>query len=233
LTLATGAAVRARSAAAREGAGFPNHPRPPDDQPPPHTVDRTLALARLLGVDARSEDFRLEVPDEGRAYAEQFAAEQGGAYVVLAPAARWQSKLYPTRHWRVVAESLARRVPVVLVAGPGEEHLTRPLAGKNILDLGGQTNIPQMVGLLAAAKGLISGDSATMHIAAALGTPQLALMGPTDPARTGPYGRGRECMLITDLPCAACLRRRCGHVACMETMAPADVLAAAGRLFGV
>ncbi len=228
---ASGAAVRAGFADAREGAArFYTH----TTAPPPeclHAVDRNIALARAVGIDARPEDFQLAVPEAGRAFAEAFVAEHGPDYVAIAPATRWPSKLYPTAHWRAVVAGLARRWPVVLLAGPGETHLSAPLAGgPHVIDLGGRTSIAQMVGLISGARGVISCDSAPMHIAAALGRPQLALIGPTEPARTGPYRRA-EAVLAAEVPCRGCRRRQCPHTACMALIRPQTVLAAAEQLF--
>jgi len=226
----TGAPVRAGFAAAREFAPFFYTHALPREEAPAHTVDRNIALVAMLGVDARGDDFRLAVPDAGRRWARQFTDERAADYVVVAPATRWATKLYPTRHWRRVVAALARRTTVVLVASPGETHLTAPMAGDgNVIDLGGRTSLPQLLGLIASARGVISCDSAAMNIAAALGRPQVTIIGPTDPARTGPYRRG-DAVVRTSLPCRACLKRTCPHIACMQTLAPAAVLAAADRV---
>ena len=227
LTAVTRAPVRAGFAAARELAGmFYNHALP-IARTPSHTVDRNIALARSLGVDARPDDYRLCVSDAGRRWAQQFVADRGGGVIVVAPATRWVTKLYPARHWRVVIDRLARCAPVVLVAGPGEEHLTAPLTGgDNVIDLTGQTTLAQLVGLIAEARGLVCCDSAAMNIAAAVDTPQTVLIGPTDPDRTGPYGPTAS-VVRTSLPCRACLKRKCRHVSCMQTINPARVVAAA------
>ena len=74
---------------------------------------------------------------------------------------------------------------------------------------------------------MVTNDTGPMHAAAALGTPLVALFGPTEPRRTGPYGR-LETVLRLDLPCAPCLKSRC-HFAkrneCLRALAPAQVLA--------
>jgi len=227
----TGAAIRAGFASARECAGvFYNRILGPGDSRA-HTIHRNISLARMLGIDARSEDFRLRVPPSALPWAKDFVAEHGDRFIVVAPAARWVTKLYPTRHWRNVLTRLAKRRKLVLTAGPDETQLTAPLADiDNVIDLAGKTTIAQLIALIAAGSGVISGDSATMNIAAALGVRQVTLIGPTDPERTGPY-RATEGIVQTHLPCRACLKRRCPHIACMETIHPDDVLAAAERVF--
>ena len=89
LTAMTGAPVRAGFAAAREFAwAFYNH-RLAAEAAPVHTVDRNIALANSLGIDARAEDFRLTVGDSARTWAEGFSADHGDAFIVVAPATRW------------------------------------------------------------------------------------------------------------------------------------------------
>ena len=226
-TGATRAPVRVGFQAAREGATLAYTHTLKASQAPLHTVDRNIALARTVGIDARSEDFpTLHVPDDAREWADTIARPYTDGFIVAAPATRWITKLYPTRHWRRVLAWLARRRPIVLVAGPDETALTAPLADlEGVTDLAGQTSVEQLIALIAAARGLISGDSAAMHIATAVGTPQVTLIGPTDPRRTGPY-HIRRGLATADLPCGGCLKRSCPHRSCMELLNPERVQAA-------
>lgn len=226
----TGAKIRAGFGSARELAPLSYNRILPTMREPTHTVDRNIALAKLLGVDARAEDFHLEPSPAGLEFAEKFAAEHGRDYIALAPATRWASKCWPGRYWRALAEALAKRTRVVVLAGPGEDAFTRPIADTpGVIDLAGRTSIPQMIALLARSRGLISPDSAPMNIASALGVPQVTIVGPTDPQRTGPYHSAAG-VVQTHLPCARCLRRRCAHTACMQLIRPETVLAAAERV---
>ncbi len=230
LTAMTGAPVRAGFGAAREFAwAFYNH-RLAAEAAPVHTVDRNIALANSLGIDARAEDFRLTVGDSARIWAEGFSADHGDAFIVVAPATRWATKLYPPEHWRKVVGDLAGLTKIVLVAGPDERDLTAPMAEiGNVVDMAGRTSLPELIALIAASRGVISCDSATMNIATALKVPQVTLIGPTDPARTGPYGAA-DSVVRTQLPCRGCLKRTCSHISCMQTIAPAEVVAAADRI---
>ena len=73
---------------------------------------------------------------------------------------------------------------------------------------------------------VISVDSGPMHIAAALGRPVLAVFGPTDPGRTGPYGPMHRILLASDCPCRPCYKRTCerGDLACLRHITPDLVL---------
>jgi heptosyltransferase-1/heptosyltransferase-2 len=195
----------------------------------PHTVDRNIGLARALGIDARREDMVLEVPACGRDFAESFRRRlglDGGEFLVFVPPTRWATKSYPARHWRRVAAAMARRMPVALLGTRADRPLCAEIAsaGGGVVNLAGQTTIPQMVGLLAASACVVCSDSAAQHIAQAVGTDVVALIGPTRPERTGPLIRGRA--VVAAVSCQGCLRRRCRHITCMQTIAPSAVISA-------
>jgi ADP-heptose:LPS heptosyltransferase len=223
----SGARLRAGFANAREGAWLFYTQRHRPDRP--HTVDRNIGLAKQLGIDARREDMILQVPPAGREFAEAFRerhGREGGDFFVFVPPTRWPTKCYPVRHWRAVAEALAERMPVALLGAKGDRSLCAEIAaaGPGVIDLAGETTLPQMVGLIAGARCVVCSDSAAQHIAQAVGVDVVSLIGPTRPERTGPLIRGRA--LVAPVPCQGCLRRRCRHITCMQMIAPETVVAA-------
>ena len=231
-TRATGAKTRAGFASAREGAAlFYNYRLSPEAS---HTVDRNIELARRLGIDARSEDMTLQVAPEGRQFADEFMSAndlKAGKFLVCVPPTRWETKLYPSRHWQRVISALTERTTVVLMGSPGDHDLCRAamrLAGPGAINLAGQTDIRAFVATIAAAGGVICGDSAAALIAPALGVDSVVLIGPTRPERTGPYGGGRA--IVADVPCRGCLRKRCSHMTCMQLIDPDEVIEAANAM---
>jgi len=228
------APLRAGFADAREGAAvFYNARVRPQ---PEHTVERNLALARDLGIDARPEDMNLQVSPAGREFAEKLSAAHAlapGEYLVCVPATTWATKLYPLRHWRTLVQELSRRIPIALLGAPGDRELSRQIAtprANGVTDLTGQTTVEQMVGVIAGSTGVICSDSAAKFIAPAVGIECITLMGPTRVSRTGPYLRGRA--IVADVPCQGCLKRRCRHISCMQSIDPADVISAAEAMLG-
>jgi ADP-heptose:LPS heptosyltransferase len=194
-----------------------------------HTVDRNVELARSLGIDTRIEDMTLQVTPEGRQFAEGVLARHGltrKGFLVCVPPTRWLTKRYPVRHWRTVISQLVRQAPVVVLGGRGEEqklcNATVDGLDGGVLNLAGQTSIPQMVAMLAEAAGVVCGDSAAAFIAPAVETEVLVLMGPTRVERTGPRACGKA--LAANVPCQGCLRRHCRHVTCMQMIDPQDVI---------
>jgi len=229
---ATLAPLRAGFADAREGAwAFYNmrvRPRRP------HAVDRNLDLIRRLGVDATGRDMRLEISVSGRNFADAFCSSghiEPGGFLVCAPTTRWPTKLYPVRHWRTLVSRLSRRLPVVLIGASGDRALCRQVSediGPGVIDLAGETAVDEMVGLIAASAGVICCDSAAKFIAPAVGVDCITLIGPTRLERTGPYCGGEA--ILADVPCQGCLKRRCRHITCMQTIDPFEVISAAHKM---
>ena len=113
-----------------------------------------------------------------------------------------------------------RAIESALAAG------TRP--GPGVVNLIGRTDLPALIGLLAACRTLIAGDSGAMHLAAALGVPVTAIFGPTDERRTAPIGG--HAVLTHPVWCRPCFFRDCpiDH-RCMTRISEAEVLQSARR----
>ncbi|MFB3891566.1 MAG: glycosyltransferase family 9 protein [Phycisphaerae bacterium] len=229
-TAATRAPLRAGFADAREGASrFYTHRVAVSAA---HTVDRNIELARQLGVDARPEDFSLQVSPSAASQAAELCQnhdlpEKG--FILCVPPTRGAVKQYPLRHWREVVAALSRRMPVALggSAGAGEMELCRAVAeGQDgrVVNLAGQTDIPRLVALVARSRLVVCNDSAVKFIAPAVGVDVVTLIGPTRVDMTGPYLRGQA--VVAEVPCQGCLKRRCRHAACMEMILPSRVVQA-------
>ena len=121
---------------------------------------------------------------------------------------------------------------MVLTGGPDDRAAAAAAleaAGSHgrLTDLVGGTTVPQLVSLARRARLFVGCDTGPMHVAAAVDTPVIALFGPADPARTGPYGEGH--VVLRELPpCAPCHRKHCNQPrhACMEDLSVERVLAA-------
>jgi len=94
----------------------------------------------------------------------------------------------------------------------------------NGINLGGRTSLSELAYLYKKARFVITTDSGPMHLAAAVGTPVIALFGPTDPARTGPYGEGHT-IVREELPCSPCFLKKCPTKKCMKEILPEQVFA--------
>jgi ADP-heptose:LPS heptosyltransferase len=108
----------------------------------------------------------------------------------------------------------------VVAGGSDDVEMGNAIGGVN---LAGRTSLRQLVALIERAKVVIGNDSGPTHIAAALGKPLVAIFGPTNPVRTGPYRRD-DAVLRIDIPCSPCYSRRCSHQSCLQWLGVEAVL---------
>ena len=113
-----------------------------------------------------------------------------GEFAILNPGAGWGAKRWPAERYGQVAQALAARgVRSILNYGPGEEELAREAeAASEGAAVAMKCSITELIALTRRARLFIGGDTGPMHLAAALQVPVVAIFGPTDPARNGPYG---------------------------------------------
>lgn len=239
LALATGASVRIGFAAARELAWVFYTHRIEVSGPQTHAVDRNYATARLLGFADVPITFDLAVTQAERQRVDQILAgadlAYGAPFAAILPGARWETKRWPEDRFTEVVEGLAERQALasVLLAGPDEADICDRIQAQcrcSVTNLAGKTALRELTAILERAAIVICHDSAPMHLAAALGRPLVCLLGPTNPARTGPYSKGAR-ILQADLPCVPCYLRRLSQCrrdhACMTSLEVDNVLEAA------
>jgi len=154
------------------------------------------------------------------------------------PVSRWPTKNWPVANFAAVADALHERVggSIFLLGGPEDDAVCAALERQvtcPVENRAGQDDLVGLGSLLQELDLLLCNDSGPMHMAAALGTPVLAVFGPTDPGRTGPVGAAHR-TLSADVPCRPCFARSCrqGDLRCLAGVTPAQVVdaAAAGML---
>jgi len=211
-----------------------------------HMVQQNLSLLapfNVASVSARLE-FSPTVNDRltATAWLEVHGVKAGQPYAVIHPGAKWPPKRWPVGRFRQVATHLqARGIAVVLAGDANDRLLICSIAeGMNIapIALAGELELGAVGALIQHARLLIGNDSALMHLASALGTPTLALFGPTYPNHTGPLGRlGRA--IAKPISCRPCrlyfTRDRCerGHNYCMDLIEVDEVTAMADELLNL
>ena len=235
----TGAADRVGFAEARELA-WRFYTDRVSASPHLHAVDRYLILARHVGLaDPKARD-HLPVAGQMREAVRRRLAQLGlGArdpFFVLSPHARWETKVWPPERFAEVCDRLyaATGARGVLVGGgKASAELARSIlaaASAKPIDLVNRTSLKELVAVIAESRALVTNDSGPLHVAAVVGTPVVAIFGPTDPGRTGPYGPGHR-VLTGQAPCRPCFRRRCLYaggpqaLCCMKNVSAEDVAA--------
>jgi lipopolysaccharide heptosyltransferase I len=178
-----------------------------------HAVERYLAVTDLLGC-GREVEFVFATTDADREVA-NYLTRGIDRYALLFPGTNWPTKRWPVAHFAAMVEPLQKRFGLRSIVGgsSGEAQLASQIRGA--VNLAGKTNLRQLTALIERADLVISNDSGPMHIAAALGKPLVALFGPTNPTRTGPYQR-EDSVVRLDIPCSPCYARRCVHQSCLR-----------------
>lgn len=166
---------------------------------------------------------------------------QPGGFVVFAPGAEYgPAKRWPAAHFSELAARLT--LPVVLLGSAKEAALCDEIAAPanaaqagKCLNLAGKTSLPEALSLIASSRSIVSNDSGLMHVAAALGVPQVAIFGSSSPLHTPPLNdRAAVLWLKQDpayqppLDCAPCFARECplGHTRCLKDISAERVLQA-------
>jgi heptosyltransferase I len=161
-----------------------------------HVIEQNVSVAQALvegQMKAAPSDISCDLPRDPQAEAsiEQGLAQHGiRDFAILNPGAGWGAKRWPAARYGEVARRLAEAGICPLVNyGPGEEDLFRAVlaasAGRARPTKG---TISGLVAMTRRARLFIGGDTGPLHLAAALRVPVVAIFGPTDPARNGPYG---------------------------------------------
>jgi len=223
---------------AREGAPAFYDVRVPRPSWNTHAVDWYLQVLPALGVPIDwNFDWLPEHPAVQAALLQQWNPSSA-RWIALQPGARWENKRWPAEHFAQLVRQLATTAPDVRFAILGGEA-DRALGGTILaaapdrcLDLTGRTSLVEMVEWIRHCELLVTNDTGPMHVAAALGKPVVALLGPTEPRRTGPYGQLDRVMQLA-LPCVPCMKSVCHYVKpleCLRAIAPAQVIARVGQL---
>ncbi|HEY3741487.1 MAG TPA: glycosyltransferase family 9 protein [Bryobacteraceae bacterium] len=152
-----------------------------------HIVDKNLELATLAGARTMLKEFPIppgapegELPD--------------GPFVLANPLAGWVSKQWPLEHYAGLAALL--KIPLVLNGPPSSAGELEQVKGAHV-------HLSGLAGLIDAtrrASAIVGVDSGPLHLAAALAKPGVAIFGPTDPARNGPYGGSIEVLRVAGAP---------------------------------
>jgi heptosyltransferase-1 len=152
-----------------------------------HVIEQAMEVMSAV-ADERLPFVPALLPEEG--CAERAAARLETPFVLLNPGAGWGAKRWPVERYAAVARALHEAgYAIVANAGPGEETLTEELrrsAGAFVQAI--RPPLTEFIAIARRAALVIAGDTGPLHVASALGRPVVAIFGPTDPARNGPYG---------------------------------------------
>jgi ADP-heptose:LPS heptosyltransferase len=233
-------AVLARSVRGRQTIGFPRrhlreplarffYTATPDPGDATHVIHKNMALLTPLQVQDRKLRFPLTIP---RTPTVESVLERYGAdgYVLLNPGAAWPNKRWPAARFGAVAAALRDEFGLksLILWGPGERDLAFQAVETSLgaAEMAPPTTLVDLVGLSRGAQLSVSGDTGPLHIAGAVGTPQVALFGPTRAERNGPWGL-YDATISRVEQCECVYKRRCRRaVPCIDDIGIEEVVAA-------
>lgn len=204
--------------------------------PGSHEVDNNLAIVEALGGDVAPEDRppRLEPPADSAATAlrvrQMLGVPADARIVVMHPGSQKPSRRWPADRFAALAARVLAERPalhVILTGVPDEVALVHGIRSAlpeevrpRAHDAVGGTTLEELLALLAHADAFVCNDTGTMHVARALGTPLLALLGPENDRRWGPYpgGDSPAIALRHEVPCAPCARWDCAPHFCLREL---------------
>ncbi|MCX7981280.1 MAG: glycosyltransferase family 9 protein [Syntrophales bacterium] len=205
-----------------------------------HAVDRYLDFIRYLGEQHPRVEFSIPAPADVKKMAAHCLESEGLAidetpFVAVNPVALWPTKLWGQEKFAYLSDMIIEnlKLPVVFTGSKRDNAYILKIARhmKNTPhNLAGKTSLRTLAEIYRHALFVVTTDSGPMHIAAAVGTPVIALFGPTDPGRTGPYGPDHV-VVRTGISCSPCFLKSCTHRICMEGIRVEDVFLEAKKMF--
>lgn len=217
-----------------------------DERIPPvdmnnHAILRSLMLLESLGIKSQKIQYDLPVFEEDREKTADLLKTTGfiGSKPVVAvnPVAKWETKLWDNKKFAKLGDRLVKDYGAEIIFTGGKddlsliEDITSRMHSKAV-NLAGKTTLKMLAAVFEQADLVISTDTGPMHVAAATGTPVVAIFGPTAPWRTGPFGSMHQ-VVRAELECSPCFKRKCNSADCMRNISVDQVLSAVSAVLEI
>lgn len=156
-----------------------------------HVIEQYHSMAEAVaGTSLPSSNSEFPHDPQAEAKVAEELSRTNNDFVLMNPGAGWGAKQWPAERYGIVAQRLSKYgVKTFINFGPGERDLASAVetaSGRSARPL--SCSIGELIALTRRARLFIGGDTGPLHLAAALRVPVVAIFGPTDPARNGPYG---------------------------------------------
>ena len=195
-----------------------------------HTVERNLALVRYLGGKVEHPEFKFKISpvhqEEVAVLLDRAGYVQKLPLIIIHPGAGWLSRRWPVERFAELINKLKKELPVQLAVIGGAEGGSKEaqlfarlfsLIQVPVINLVQQLNLKQLITLLDRAALFLGNEAGPMHLATALDKPVIAIIGPTRPELTGPFGP-RARIVRRKVVCSPCRERNCLDLKCMKAI---------------
>jgi lipopolysaccharide heptosyltransferase I len=200
-----------------------------------HAVDRYLNIAKFLGADISKPDFHIAISREDEEFAHNFLKEnlikEDELIIGINPGASILHNRWEAEKFGKLSDILIEKYNAKIIVFGGKQDIE---LSKNMLEVMknkvavavGKTTLKQLAALISKCSLFVGNDTGPLHIAVAMKTPTVAIFGPADPRRTGPYGNIHK-IVYKNFPCSPCFRHpTCKDYKCMKEISVEDVLEA-------
>jgi len=234
--LVTGAWQRIGFSGAREKATIFYNRLVDDNRKNAHAADCGLEFLKILGMDNPSAEWSWPDFAEIADPLHQKYGLQKNNYIDFIIGTRWETKEWLPEYFAETAIEILKNNPEIkiILNGTEDQTPTAEYIKTKIIDAGinpdsvviltGKIKLTELTALLSFSRMVLSSDTGPMHIAASLGTKIVALMGPTDPIRHGPYNQQQNAISV-GMDCGPCHKKKCpDNIDCMRNITPKMVL---------
>ena len=208
-----------------------------------HRIDRDLEVLKPMSIQAGSKDPQLwlmpEEENSANQLLDQLGVQRSQSMVILQPGARYWFKAWPLERFAELADRLTAQYDCQVLIGGSHQDIDlaqqiRQMAKSSPIIMAGRTAIKQFAAIAKKSALFVGSDSGAMHIASAVGTPVVALFGPSNPREWGPRGGSVE-VIYKGLDCRACFHPTCqrGEQNCMRLISIDEVMMAVTGLMGL
>lgn len=199
-----------------------------------HAIEQRIRVAELAGCNTSDKRMHLPLSEEGDLFANKFLKENGiqntDILIGLQTGASTVSRMWFAERFIELGKRLIVSYPklkIVITGSPAEYDHCRKIAdtiGEKAVVSARQVPLKYLPSLIHRLKLLVSGDTGTMHMAAAVGTPLVALFAVSDPEKSGPYyDLDRNIVINKDPICNPCVSKKCEYQKCMEQISVDEV----------
>jgi len=206
-----------------------------------HMVNKNLSLLKKLGIRVNGNEFKLIYPDsETHKLADKifsmYNLNSEKFTVGIYPGGGWVTKRWDCSNFARLCKLLKEKFnpQILLISGKDEENLVAEINRRldvKALEICG-TTLKELMALVSRIDLFIGGDTGPLHIASAMGVPTVAIFGPSDPLKNGPYGNWHR-IIQKNIPCKNCYRRHCDSIKCMKEVKVEEVFEAASSLINI
>ena len=203
-----------------------------------HCIERHLAVAKYLGCDVNTDnlDYSLCVDDKYISQVKEILQKENVDFnkkiVLIHPGGGWISRRWQSEKFAQIIDLMNENydINVILIGGKEggasekglDEEIISLSKTKKIKNLTGKLTLKQLMAIFKLADLFLANEAGPMHIATALKVPAIAILGPTDAKRTGPF-KGNTTIIQKKVSCQPCRNRNCSKVDCMKLISVQEV----------